>query len=516
MTARARIRLGALAFAPALALTALAPQAAWAGALAGPILDTGRSVVLEDVVQLPATGAAPRTRINVLREAPDGSGRLFVNDLRGPLHVIDGATVSTYLDMDALRASFITSPGLAMGFVSFAFHPDFASNGLFYTVHTESPGGTPTHGPAEPATISNHSILTEWTATNPAADAFSGSSREILRIAATSHFHNLGEIAFDPNAGPGHPDYGLLYLANGDYGAVNSLGEPEQIQRLDTLYGALLRIDPLGGDGSPYSYGIPADNPYVSDGDPDTFGEILAHGFRNAHRIHWSRQGLGGPFVTDIGQGNLEEVNVLVAGQNYGWPEREGSYALDPDADPETVFALPPNDASFGFTYPVAQYDHEEGRAIAGAILCEQDPASSLHGKLVFSDIVNGRIFYAHAGIMMAADDGDPETTAPVAALTLVHEGSEKTLLQVVRDELGQPTLARVDLRLASDEAGTLYLMTKRDGFVRRLVPDTVAVPALPGAGAIVLATALVAGAWWGLRGARRSGAPTGSSRSRR
>ena len=92
-------------------------------------------------VQLPATvGAGGRTRINGLHEAPDGSGRLFVNDLRGPLYVISGTTVTTYLDLAVLRPLSKTSPGLASGFNSFVFHPGFASNGLFYAVHAELRG----------------------------------------------------------------------------------------------------------------------------------------------------------------------------------------------------------------------------------------------------------------------------------------------------------------------------------------------------------------------------------------
>jgi hypothetical protein len=479
----------------------LLPQAALAGALAGTILDAGVSAVLEDVVQLPASGSSPNARINVLREAPDGSGRLFVNDLRGPLHVIDGGSTSLYLDMDVLRPDMKTSPGLASGFVSFTFDPDFANNGIFYTAHTEFVDTTPpTHVPAETATILHHAVLTEWTATNPAANAWAGTTRELIRIAAAHHSHNMGELSFDPNLSSGHPDYGQLYVSAGDYGSIHR-NDPAQLQRLDTLFGAILRIVPSGGNGSPYSYGIPTDNPYVSDGDPDTFAEIYAHGTRNAHRLTWSRQGFGGPFISDIGELNLEEVNVLGNGRNYGWPEREGTYAIDVDTDKSSVFALPGNDATFGYTYPAAQYDHQDGRAIAGIVIDEANPASRLHGKLIFGDIVEGHIFYADAGSVVTADDGDPSTTANVFTLTLIHGGVEKTLLQVVRDELANQSLARADLRFGSDEAGTMYVMTKQDGFVRRLVPETVSgVPAMSGAAGGVLAMGLLAAAFWKLR----------------
>jgi glucose/arabinose dehydrogenase len=460
-----------------------APTPSRGGMLTGDI-EVGITVEIVDVLQAPATsGSPPLARLNVLAEAPDGSGRLFVNDLRGPLYVIDGATLTTYLDFDTLFPDLKTSPGLASGFVSFAFHPDFASNGLFYTVHSEAENGSANLGPALPTTIDQHSILTEFTATIPAANGFSGSRRELMRIASPHSFHNLGKLAFDPNLLPGHPDYGLLYIGGGDFGSV-AIGEPEQLQRLDTPFGTVMRIDPLGGPflrgGTSYAYGIPAGNPYASDGDPDTFDEIFLHGVRNAHRLVWDTAGDGTLFFTDIGQGNIEELDIATGGANYGWPEREGTRALDPLIDPETVFALPPNDPSFGFRYPVAQYDHEEGSAIAGGVIVRGGQVPELEGQLLFGDIVNGRLFYADVAELEAADDGDPATTAKVYELFLRRGGTATTLLQVVDDALGNPGVSRTDLRFSRSPSGDIYLTTKQDGYIRRLVGIPPQVPALP------------------------------------
>jgi hypothetical protein len=150
-----------------------------AGTLTGPVLDAGRVVVVEDLVQLPfSSGSKPHARLNALQLAPDGSGRIFVNDLNGPFYVIDGVTVSTYMDFGLLFTNLKTSPGLASGFVSFALHPEFASNGLIYTVHAEVVGSTAANlGPTLPVTVIQHSILTEWEATDPALNVFAGSSR---------------------------------------------------------------------------------------------------------------------------------------------------------------------------------------------------------------------------------------------------------------------------------------------------------------------------------------------------
>ncbi len=97
-------------------------------------------------------------------------------------------------------------------------------------------------------------------------------------------------------------------------------------------------------------------------------------------------------FGADIGQGNVEEINLVVAGRNCGWPLREGTFALNP-LNPETVFPLPPEDPTLGFTYPVAQYDHNEGLAIAGGVVYRGTFPSELLGKLVFGDIATGRMY---------------------------------------------------------------------------------------------------------------------------
>jgi hypothetical protein len=457
-----------------------------AGPLTGPVLDAGRAVVVEDIVQLPfSSGSPPHARLNVLREAPDGSGRLFVNDLRGPLHVIDGVAVHTYMDFSVLFSELKTSPGLASGFVSFAFHPDFANNGLFYTVHSEFVGEVdPNLLPTLETEVIQHSILTEWQATDPALNAFSGSSRELIRIGSHHNHHNMGEISFDPAASPGHAGYGLLYIAAGDFGSVQS-GQPAHLQRLDTPYGAILRIDPLGGSfmrgGTTYDYGIPGDNPFANDGDPDTLDEIYAYGFRNAHRIVWDTAFSGESFATDIGEENIEEIDVLTTGANYGWPEREGNRAIDVDVSLSNVFPLPPNDATFGYTYPAAQYDHDDvsgsWSAIAGGVVYRKSIATALHGELIFGDIVDGSLFHVAVDDLLVADDGDPATTASIYELEVIRDGATSSLLEVVRDELVLPSLLRTDLRIGHDLAGEIYITTKRDAFVRKLTPIEVAYP---------------------------------------
>jgi len=257
---------------------------------------------------------------------------------------------------------------------------------LWYSVHLESAAGNPAKldfippgfGPSD---VTYHNVLTEWHATDPKASTFSGTRRELLRYAHVVQFssHPLGAVEFNPTARPGSPDYGLLYTSGSDLGFSNGGGpnasNPSATQRLDSLITAILRIDPrspreTGGPKGLGDYTIPADNKFQADGDPKTLGDIYAYGFRNAHRLSWDLTD-GTMYVGDIGMNQIEEVNIVRNGGNYGWMKREGYFEngmIRPGGALNQLYELPA-DVLKGrgrdeFTYPVAIYDHDEGVAI--------------------------------------------------------------------------------------------------------------------------------------------------------
>ena len=134
--------------------------------------------------------------------------------------------------------------------------------------------------------VTYHNVITEWRVTNPAANTFEGTRRELLRIAhvVANLTHPFGHVEFNPTSKPGAPDYGLLYTSGSDTGFSNGGGpnanNPGQTQRLDTLIGAILRIDPRspavsGGMKGLGDYTIPAVNTFAADGDPKTFGRLF-------------------------------------------------------------------------------------------------------------------------------------------------------------------------------------------------------------------------------------------------
>ncbi len=426
---------------------------------------SGITLQIEEFVQIPSSSrSAPRARINHLKPMRDGQGRVMVNDLNGPFYVIANGEVGLYMDFVEEFPRLATSPGLGTGFTSFAFHPDFADNGRFYTAHSERAGSGQADftGPVSRAPIALQGVIMEWLADNPSASVFSGSKREVMRVDLTHTIHGMQEIAFNPNSQPGDPDYGLLYICIGDAGTTIQ-GYPLNAHRLDSVLGTILRIDPAGNNSRNGKYGIPADNPWATDGDPDTFDEIWAYGFRNPHRISWDSAGDGKMLSGDIGERNIEELNLIEPGHDYGWNEREGTFVINPDfennpqnGEREEVFALPPNDDDFGYTYPVAQYDHDEGLAIVSGFVYRGTLADALAGKFLFGDIVNGKIF------VVEADTLEQGTQSEIEQLELELNGQKRTLLQIVG-------ASRVDLRFGIDDDGELYLLEKRWGRIYKI-----------------------------------------------
>ena len=226
--------------------------------------------------------AGVAARMMLLVDEP-GTRRMFVNDMRGPLYTVsyDGRAVAQYLDLSAASWGLsVQSMGRERGFQSFAFHPQFSRPGTrgfgrFYTLTDTSNtapkadfrpgGGDNTH----------HTILLEWTAKNPAAATYDGGPpRELLRLEQPFANHNGGLLSFNPLASVGAPDFGLLYMSFADGG---SGGDPLSLaQNRNSAFGKILRIDPLGANSANGKYGIPASNPFASDGNAATLGEIYA------------------------------------------------------------------------------------------------------------------------------------------------------------------------------------------------------------------------------------------------
>lgn len=409
-------------------------------------------LVLEEVARAPASAEKPPlARINKLLTVQGEKERMFIHDLRGILYELVGKELHVFMDMSAERPDFINKPGLGTGLGSFAFHPEFEKNGLFYTTHTEKPGTAPADfAYADSIQVTLQWVLTEWKMTHPGAAAFSGSGREILRADMVTGIHGMQEIAFNPLADAGDPDYGLLYIGVGDGGATGQ-GYYYLCHDKSRIWGTVIRIDPRGSNSRNGRYGIPADNPFVHDGDPETLGEIWVWGFRNPHRFTWDPVGDGKMLISDIGQKNVDELNLGIPGADYGWCEREGTFLLNPRGNIDSVYALPDNDSEFSFTYPVVQFDHDEGNAISGGFVYSGEKIPVLRGKYIFGDIVSGRLFYVESSQLKLGQQ------APIYELGLQVAGRQTTLKELTGSK-------RTDLRLGVGLQNELYIFTKADG----------------------------------------------------
>ncbi|HJN49791.1 MAG: PQQ-dependent sugar dehydrogenase [Pseudomonadales bacterium] len=406
-------------------------------------------------------------RIQYLLPIRDGSGRLMFNDLRGLLYLTDvnGQAPGVYMDLRTQDIGFDDSmfPN-ETGLSGFAFHPEFSAQGRpgygkFYTSYsTSSDNGTADYLDDDAA--SHESVIREWTTNTPGARTFQGSSREVFRIGQFSPNHNIGTISFNPYAQAGSPDYGLLFFSLGDGGGA--FDPRDYGQSLAVPQAAILRIDPLKGNARK-GYGIPPDNPFLHDA--RAAPEIWAYGLRHAQQFSWDADGR--MFIGDIGQNQVEEINLGVAGANYGWRLREGTFATSfavQSHETGPVFARPAKDKD-KFVYPVAQYDHDEGNAVSGGFVYRGNSIPELQGKYVFTDLARGRVFFIN---VQALRSGNP---VEIKELRIRFDGREQDLSSVAGYPNTYAPGKRVDLRLGIDAAGELYLLTKGDGWIRKLVP---------------------------------------------
>ena len=408
----------------------------------------------------------PATRIQYMQQVGD---RLFFNDTRGVLWATDaeGSVPISYLDLRIQNVGFNPDRFVQeSGFMGFAFHPDFANEneqgfGKFYTTFSASPDGTADF--IEEGASVQESVLAEWSVEDPTSDVFSGEFREVLRVGQFAANHNVGNVAFNPTSAVDDPDYGLLYVSFGDGGNAH---DPRQHgQNPNSILGTIIRIDPLGG-GEDAKYGIPADNPFANGA--DGLPEVWAYGLRHPQNYSWDSAD-GRMFILDIGQDQIEEINIGVVGGNYGWRLREGTFAtafgVDTDDGPGSVYERETD--TLDLIYPVAQYDHDEGFAIGSGIVYRGSDIPDLVGMFVFTDIVTGRLFYIDTASL------EPDAPTTIFELDVTVDGETGTLADIAGHRNTSPGHApytqRVDLRISTDAEGELYILTKGDGWIRKL-----------------------------------------------
>jgi glucose/arabinose dehydrogenase len=290
-----------------------------------------------------------------ITNANDGSGRLFVVEQGGRIRVIkNGAALTTpFLDISARISS-----GGERGLLGLAFAPDYARRGHFYVNYTNRAGNT---------------VISRFrrSASNPDA-ADPASEQVVITIAQPFANHNGGQLAFGRD--------GYLYVGMGDGGDAGDPGN--RAQNPAELLGKILRIDVE--TGRPYTYTVPASNPYVVR--PGFRGEIWALGVRNPWRFSFDRL-TADLFIADVGQGSFEEIDFQpvpsLGGQNYGWRIMEGTHCFDQNPCDQT-----------GLTLPVVEYDHSAGNcSVTGGYVYRAAAFPRMQGLYFYGDFCSGRIW---------------------------------------------------------------------------------------------------------------------------
>lgn len=294
----------------------------------------------------------------------DGSGRLFVCEQTGQIKIIKaGQLLATpFLNINTLLDE-INKNYSEKGLLGLAFHPDYKNNGKFYIYYSA----------VDSNKIFDHkSIIAEYkVSSNPdVADVNSG--RVVMEIHQPESNHNGGQLAFGPD--------GYLYIGSGDGGgAGDEHGLTGNGQNLKSWLGKILRIN-VNEHAFEYDYGIPADNPFISD--KKSKPELWAYGLRNPWRFSFDRA-TGLLFCADVGQNQWEEVDIIEKGKNYGWRIMEAKHCFSPEKDCNTK----------DLELPIAEYNHSDGICVTGGYVYNGKKIPALLGKYIFADWT-GKLFY--------------------------------------------------------------------------------------------------------------------------
>ncbi len=231
--------------------------------------------------------------------------RIFVTEKIGRIRVIENNTL-----VEEPLATLRTANVFDGGLLGITTHPDFSNNHFLYVYYTYS----------EKNELWNK-ILRITESDNKLQDAIT-----IFDKIPGSEFSNGGIIKFGPD--------GKLYVATGS--VSDSLHLSQDIQ---SMAGKILR---LSDDGS-----IPDDNPFSN-------SPVYSLGLRNPQGMTWDNA--GNLYVTDSGPSKNDEINIIKAGKNYGWPEQECSgnndyedsiMCFDPSIEPGGIVIYSGNKLAF-------------------------------------------------------------------------------------------------------------------------------------------------------------------------
>jgi glucose/arabinose dehydrogenase len=313
---------------------------------------------------------------------PGDDSRLVVLQKQGAARMIVDGVLQEQPFLD-LTADVTTT--LEMGLLGIAFHPDYATNGLFY-VHFSSGGQGEGLPPEADSVIAEYQV----DATNRSV-ANVASRRIVLTVDQPdgSINHKGGQLTFGAD--------GMLYLGLGDGGGQNDTGAGHapagNAQTLTTLLGKILRFDPTGREVNG-AYSVPTGNFAEAAGQQAALPEIWQIGVRNPWRFSFDACN-GDLYIGDVGQGALEEIDfvaaaadtrVVPAGLNFGWRIMEGTQCGPQAAECN-------DQTTANLVLPVDEYPRTVGVSVTGGYVYRGSAIPGLRGQYIYADYATTATF---------------------------------------------------------------------------------------------------------------------------
>lgn len=277
----------------------------------------------------------------------DGVSSLSVVERRGIIYSVpDDKPEKSKVLLDL--TDLVDSSGQEMGLLGLAFHPQYKENGYFFVNYTKQ----------------NKTFISRFTKEDELPVDLK-TEKIILTFNQPYKNHNGGTLKFND---------GLLFISTGDGG---SSGDPNgNAQNLQNYLGKILRIDV---DVKDKAYSVPKDNPFTDR--TDALGEIYAYGLRNPWKFSFDEK-RDILIAADVGQGKIEEIDIIQKGANYGWNILEGS---KPYSGREDILE--------NYVPPIYEYKHSEGKSITGGETYYGEKNPSLDGIYVYGDFISGKIW---------------------------------------------------------------------------------------------------------------------------
>jgi glucose/arabinose dehydrogenase len=293
-------------------------------------------------VEIPAEGLEAPRSIDVAED-----GRIFFTEQHGSIRVVDENGTLLEEPVGDIKVENLQGAGL----LGLTLHPNFTQNHLFYIYFTYSNN----------TGIFNRVLMLEENK-NKIID-----SRTILDGIPGSEFRDGGRIKFGPD--------GKLYVSTGDASI------PELSQDLNSLAGKILRINE---DGT-----IPQDNPFSN-------SFVYAYGFRNVQGLAWDPE-KGQLYASDQGGAGNDEINLVLSGKNYGWPNEQCNESAQ-NTRPSLCFnpSLEPSGITFASSNKLGYKNHLIVATLKGSLLREIDLKTSSQNTILvgygrLADVVESR-----------------------------------------------------------------------------------------------------------------------------